>query len=195
MAYKGVQSDSEGDRSDSASSGSDSDDSDLDIDADAQVHPNRIRIWALAASPGGGSSAVLYSRYITLFPDRPQRSKVSFAWHAGEPATDDAAAAADAAAVGGAHMTAEGRTWEWMYGGGPPVPGVSQPLYMAAPTRADAGARGLLAGLVDQHGCMFCEGKLRWQTGGTYECDRGHSFGKLFFFVLFPSFLLVSSSL
>ncbi|KAL1901133.1 hypothetical protein Cpir12675_000622 [Ceratocystis pirilliformis] len=175
MAYKGALSDSENDGSASSSAGSDSDsDDDLQIDADAQVHPNRVRIWALAASPACGSSALLFSRSVTLYPDRPQRSKVAFGWL---PATD----ADEERSTPAAQLSAEGRAWEWMYGGGPPVPGVSQPLYVAAPTAADGGVRGLFASLVGQHQCVFCDGALRWQMGGYYECVKGHSFETLLF--------------
>ncbi|PHH55136.1 hypothetical protein CFIMG_000037RA [Ceratocystis fimbriata CBS 114723] len=170
MAYKGALSDSENDGSASSSAGSDTDsDDDLQIDADAQVHPNRVRIWALAASPACGSSALLFSRSVTLYPDRPQRSKVAFGWL---PATD----AGEERFTPATQLSAEGRAWEWMYGGGPPVPGVSQPLYVAAPTAADGGVRGLFANLVGQHQCVFCDGALRWQMGGYYECVKGHSF-------------------
>ncbi|KAL5621923.1 hypothetical protein BROUX41_005868 [Berkeleyomyces rouxiae] len=182
MAYKGALSDSENDGSASSSAGSDSDDSDdLDIDADAQVHPNRVRIWALAASPARGTTAVLFSRYVTMFPDRPQRSKVAFGWipmDAGHAVGDSAEDAMNASvAQPTAHQaSAESRAWEWMYGGGPPVVGVSQPLYMHAPTPSDGGIKGLFADLVGQHQCVFCDGGLRWQVGGYYECAKGHSF-------------------
>lgn len=137
------------------------------------VYPHRMRIWGLAISPGGGSTAVLATSQLTQNPERggwhSHRSRVMFGYtehgsarsrlqqqlqqqqqlqHQQRPlrqeelldpslggtgiAEDDGASSAD-------RLTTEARLWEWMYGGGPGVPGITHYAYPAAAASAGDG--------------------------------------------------------
>lgn len=43
-----------------------------------RLAPRRARLWALTRSPGGGATAVLFSKHSALMPDRVCRSRVAF---------------------------------------------------------------------------------------------------------------------
>jgi hypothetical protein len=131
--------------------------------AGPDVHPHRMRIWGLAVSPGGGSTAILATTQLTQKPERggwhSHRSRVMFGYTEGstrrlreqeqqqqqqqqaqqqqrptrpedflDPSlggtlgTEDSLRNVD-------HLTTEGRLWEWMYGGGPGVPGLTHYAY------------------------------------------------------------------
>lgn len=131
--------------------------------AGPDVHPHRMRIWGLAISPGGGSTAVLATTQLTQKPERggwhSHRSRVMFGYTergtararqqqqpqqqqqqerlvrqedlldpslGGTGGADDGEANAD-------NLTTEARLWEWMYGGGPGVPGIT---HYASPSAA-----------------------------------------------------------
>lgn len=136
---------------------SDDDDEDLDPDADfdpwanegPDVHPYNMRLWGLARSPGGGSTAVLATPLLTQRPMRgawgAHRSRVLFGWRtrvgdkaAAEPITEEENQNANSttttttttlATVSVDKLTTtEARLWEWMYGGGPGVLGLTPRL-------------------------------------------------------------------
>lgn len=123
------------------------------------VYPHRMRIWGLTISPGGGSTAVLATSQLTQNPERggwhSHRSRVMFGYTergttrarqqqlppqqqqqqrplrqedlldpslGGTGGSEDSAASAD-------NLTTEARLWEWMYGGGPGVPGITHYAY------------------------------------------------------------------
>lgn len=148
--------------------------------AGPDVHTHRMRIWGLTISPGGGSTAVLATSQLTQKPERggwhSHRSRVMFAYTeggAGRPrqnqqqpqqqkrplrpedfldpslggtlGTEDSPENVDS-------LTTEGRLWEWMYGGGPGVPGITHYAYppeaedgTISPGRAAQVARDALA--------------------------------------------------
>lgn len=158
-----------------AAPGSDDDDDDdgdshADFDPWAaegpEVLPWRVRLWGLALSPGGGSTAVLATPQLATRPERADwsthRSQVLFGYQRRRPRGRarpqqqlmDPAMAMD---VDGGHyydaggggpgveggatdveeeeeeesmlnvedLSVEARLWEWMYGGGPGVPGIT----------------------------------------------------------------------
>ncbi|SPN98414.1 uncharacterized protein DNG_01459 [Cephalotrichum gorgonifer] len=125
---------------------------------EARVAPRRVRIWAMAQSAGGGTSAVLFSKHSTLMPDRVCKSRVAFA-----PVKGGTGASAREG------LTAEGRAWEWMYGGRGEVPGFSGDVEPAL------GA--VFAGVVGKMGCVLCKGELEAE-GGEYVCTAGHYFAR-----------------
>lgn len=124
--------------------------------AGPDVHPHRMRIWGLTISPGGGSTAVLATSQLTQKPERggwhSHRSRVLFGYTergkartrqqqlpqqqqrplrqedfldpslGGTMGAEDSTANVD-------NLTTEGRLWEWMYGGGPGVPGITHYAY------------------------------------------------------------------
>lgn len=142
----------------------DDDDGDSHADFDPwagegpEVLPWRMRLWGLALSPGGGSTAVLATPQLATRPERADwsthRSQVLFGFQRRRPRRArpqqelvDPAMAMDVDGgyyYGGAggegpadfeeqedstvnveDLTVEARLWEWMYGGGPGVPGIT----------------------------------------------------------------------
>lgn len=154
------------------------------------VHPYRFRFWGFAASPGGGSSVALVTKYNTQLFSRKGFCKLLFASFPSEKrpsgVVDHRAAVKD-------HLTTEGRMWEWMYGEGLPVPGVT-----CTTTRDDAHdsamdvdepTREIFAAMRDKQKCVFCNGHLRFQEDEA-TCAKGHSLGES---SMFCSFLDISS--
>lgn len=156
-----LDSDSDSDEDDAE----EGDDAHADFDPWAEegpeVFPWRIRLWGLALSPGGGSSAVLATPQFATRPGRADwaahRSQVLFesrrrGQHARRaraqpqppPQPDPDVMNIDPQLSGGGvvvvveeeeeeytmnveALTVEARLWEWMYGGGPGVPGLTPP--------------------------------------------------------------------
>lgn len=141
--------------SDDSDGGEEEEEEEVDLDADfdpwanegPDVYPHNMRLWGIVRSPGGGSTAVLATSLLTQRPMRDawgaRRSRVLFGWRTrvGE------AAAAEVEVEAGANdseetsssstsgpiattdgLTTEGRLWEWMYGSGPGIPGLTPRL-------------------------------------------------------------------
>lgn len=104
-----------------------------------EVHPHNMRLWGLALSPGGGSTAVLATPLLTQHPMRgtwaANRSRVMFSHedvlrpreqqHDDEQQQQHQQEAAGTTVVAG--LSTEARLWEWMHGGGPGIPGLTPP--------------------------------------------------------------------
>lgn len=158
-----------------------------------RVNPTRVRIWGMAASAGGGTTAVFATLNSALKPERHtfagMRCRVMFAPSLAPP---------DAAALARKHLSTEGRVWEWMYGGGPSVPGAcnfggggssnndtsngDHTEKMPASAR-NAHVQDMLRGVATSQTCIFCQRAVRRQ-GAAARCEKGHTFGE---FTLFPS--------
>ncbi|KAI1168134.1 hypothetical protein F5B18DRAFT_266739 [Nemania serpens] len=141
------------------------------VDTEDQVHLHRVRIWGLAASPGGGTSAVFVSLHSNLELERDTfaglNCRVLFGAHA--PATTEG----HNWDVRPQSLSTEARTWEWMYGGGPPVPGFSSPA--AAPSDDRMALRDQFVTIARRQLCVFCElPLLPW--GKSSCCNNGHIF-------------------
>lgn len=116
-----------------------------------EVYPQRMLLWGLATSPGGGSTAVLASPQLTQKPERGTwnhyHSQIFFDFSnrrgkplppTGEAAEYIATGAAEYDENNGADnaantmegLSTEARLWEWLYGGGPGVPALT--YYAAA---------------------------------------------------------------
>ncbi|KAK2614073.1 hypothetical protein N8I77_000931 [Diaporthe amygdali] len=136
--------------------------------AGPDVHPHRMRIWGLAISPGGGSTAVLATSQLTQKPERggwhSHRSRVMFGYtEHGAPRRQKhqqhqqqqqqqrapqeeelldpslgGTGPAEGSAVNVDNLTTEARLWEWMYGGGSGVPGITHYSYTAEKEAAAA---------------------------------------------------------
>lgn len=139
-----------------------------------RVATRRVRIWALAQSVEGGASVALYSKHSAVMPDRIFRSRVAFA------------TARRGSSVGMAKdgLSAEGRAWEWMYGGGPEVPGFS--------TDAEPVLGGVFERVREGMGCALCKASLEL-VAGEFVCGAGHIFGK--FNSSSPVFLTLDNSI
>ncbi|KAI0105314.1 hypothetical protein GGR51DRAFT_560530 [Nemania sp. FL0031] len=147
------------------------------VDTEDQIHLHRVRIWGLTASPGGATSAVLISLHSTIELERDTfaglKCRVLFGshplrGHGYDSGNGDGGSERDA-------LSTEARAWEWMYGGGSPVPGFSEPA-AARGNRDDLAAlRDHFLTIAQRQVCVFCEMPLvPWGT--TSCCRNGHVF-------------------
>lgn len=127
--------------------------------SERRLAPRRVRLWALTQSPGGGATAVLFSKHSALMPDRVCRSRVAFG--PVKPRKGEGVARAG--------LSAEGRAWEWMYGGGGEVPGFTGDV--------EPVLGNVFEGVRRVMGCALCKGPLELQ-GGEFVCTAGHVFGE-----------------
>lgn len=160
---------------------SDSDDSsvsDGELDTEEMepplIHPYQFRIWGLALSSGGGSTAALVTRSSTRYPDRKGRSKLFFGWTRssaeGSPEQNGGSKEANS------KLTTEGRIWEWMYGSGPDITRSAANTDPSLSHRQPALSE-FFRGVKANQKCAFCGSTLR-NDGYEAKCDNGHSFGE-----------------
>lgn len=153
---------------------SDSDDSEDDpMEEDTtqlQVPEARYRIWGLAHSPGGGTTAVLVSRYSTLHPERRALCKLMFSRR-----DEERDEAADTVAPT-KQLTTEGQVWEWMYGNGPEVLGTTSTSKIS-PELHNTPLREQFKDIAEHQHCVFCDAALRLEEDEA-KCENGHMFGK-----------------
>lgn len=135
-----------------------------------KVNMTRIRTWGMTASPGGGTHAVFITLNSTIKPERHtfggMRCRVLFGKNV---------APLDERVLSMKKLSTEGRMWEWMYGGGPPVPGASD--LVSVNHSARNAAREKMKEVALSQVCVFCGDGLQSQ-GRTSRCGNGHSFGK-----------------
>lgn len=142
------------------------------VDTEDQVHLHRVRIWGLAASPGGGTSALFISLHSNLELERDTfaglNCRVLFSTH---PQT---LTEGHGPGSGLKSLSTEARAWEWMYGGGPPVPGFSSPATSLGDDHM--ALRDQFVTIARRQLCVFCElPLLPWNISS--RCDNGHIFG------------------
>ncbi|KAK2018067.1 hypothetical protein LZ32DRAFT_613972 [Colletotrichum eremochloae] len=171
---------------------SDSDDDDFDLPEDAgeQIHPHRVRMWGMAMSPAGGMSAVIVSQHSTQKQEKSVKTKVMFGWRSGTVASppppttttttgdemdvDTSGRASEAKDLGfWARQSTEAKMWDWMYGGGPAVPGTLGFGEGAGP--GDLSMRKRFEGVKQKQRCVFCQTPLQ-DEGKESVCERGHIF-------------------
>ncbi|TPX15934.1 uncharacterized protein E0L32_000268 [Thyridium curvatum] len=176
----------------------DDDDEQLDAADSPDVFINRYRLWGLVASPGGGSTAAMGTVQSALKPDRGgwyhTRSRLMFGWVDNNSNKSKSTTAAVAASWRPG-LSTEARMWEWMYGGGPEVQGVTATAGSGSPAlpqeeaevaeaaRVKAVAHAYFAGAAAAQRCQICEGggdvddapPLRAE-GAQTVCDEGHVF-------------------
>lgn len=159
-----------------------------------EVHPHRFRLHGLAASPGGGSSVVLVSAFATQQLDRggwaEPRSTLIFDSRPRPGLGNDGDGNGDDASGGGGStggalrpLTTEGRMWEWMYGGGADVPGITSGVgdghgsdgAVASKRRR---LRGLFQDAIARQRCDFCGDPMETRGMGGLQtvCRKGHFF-------------------
>ncbi|KAK8119266.1 transcription factor IIIC subunit delta N-term-domain-containing protein [Apiospora kogelbergensis] len=99
-----------------------------------KVSMTRLRTWGMTSSPGGGTHAVFVTLNSTIKPERHtfggMRCRVLFGPNIAPRDDNILAMKSD--------LSTEGRMWEWMYGGGPPVPGASDLLSVNHTARTSA---------------------------------------------------------
>ncbi|KAB5545875.1 gpi-anchor transamidase-like protein [Coniochaeta sp. 2T2.1] len=158
--------------------GEDEDEEDLDSDAVAtpEVHPTRFRLHGLAAAPGGKATAVLVSAHSTQTPDRTgwwglrsvllfgalERPKRRGRGEEQQPALDPMLA----------RLTTEGRTMNWMYGGGADVPGVTAEVAVDVRTAI----REMFKEAIASQRCDLCGAEMAVDESrqGMTVCTKGH---------------------
>lgn len=138
-----------------------------------KVHTTRVRIWGMTSSPGGGVTAVFTTLNSAIKPERHTfggiRCKVLFGQNI---------APVDEAILSTKKLSTEGRMFEWMYGGGPRVPGVGAPgATTAHNTTKERGYREMFRDVATQQLCVFCGGALK-VLDTSASCAKGHVFGK-----------------
>ncbi|GKT45780.1 uncharacterized protein ColSpa_05961 [Colletotrichum spaethianum] len=165
---------------------SDSDDDDFDLPEDAgeQIHPHRVRMWGMTMSPAGGMSAVLVSQHSTQKPEKSVKTKVMFGGRSSAvaalpPSGDEMEVDVDEIAGGEknegfwAKQSTEAKMWDWMYAGGPAVPGT---LGFGEGARArDVSLRKRFEEVKKQQRCVFCQTSLK-DEGKESVCEKGHIF-------------------
>lgn len=151
---------------------SDSEDTDDEVDDVAgsglKVHPYRYRCWGMASSPGGGSTVVLVSKHNTQYPSRKARCRVIF----GGADDDDEQGGEPRPHKPG--LTTEGKMWEWMYGHGEDVPGVT---VQNEGSNFSIPLRKFFMGVKATQTCCLCDSGLQ-DSGDESRCLNGHSFGE-----------------
>ncbi|CAJ0549093.1 Ff.00g027060.m01.CDS01 [Fusarium sp. VM40] len=153
---------------------SDSDDSEDDfMDEDTtqlQVPESRYRIWGLAHSPGGGTTAVLVSRYSTQHPERRALCKLMFSRR------DEERGAEGGTVVPSKRLTTEGQVWEWMYGNGPEVLGTTITSKIS-PELHNSPLREQFRSIAANQQCVFCDMALHLEEDEA-KCENGHLFAR-----------------
>lgn len=134
--------------------------------AKMQKHAHRFRIWGIAASPCGLSTAAVVSKHSTQFPTRQGACSVYFDRDTSTTGAPDRG------------LSTEGKMWEWMYTEGPDVPGVTTPLAVKAESSGigESALRRLFAGVLSKQLCEFCDGHLK-PVGDSIWCENGHTWG------------------
>ena len=171
---KGVQED--------ASDGDEEEEEDFDYDSaneDDQTHPlsdmekiktTKSRIMGMAVSPGGGTIAVFVTWLSTFRPERlflgGLKSQVLFGTNLSPPASTSQAYS---------RLSTEARMWEWMYGGGPPVAGVSDTSTATDGNSSRKTLREKFAKIAQDKKCVFCKSALT-TLETTSKCPKGHVF-------------------
>lgn len=176
-----------GDAESAASDDDDSDDEDFDLPEDAgeQIRPYRVRVWGLTVSPAGGVTAVLVSQHSTQQPEKSVKTRVMF----GGKVSSSGSGGGEMMDV---DVTEEGRPrpfwerqsteakmWDWMYGGGPAVPGTltTETAGAAEDADGDVSLKARLREVKEKQRCVFCQTSLK-QMGKESVCEGGHIFGK-----------------
>ncbi|KAI1876696.1 uncharacterized protein JN550_000768 [Neoarthrinium moseri] len=141
------------------------------LDGMEKVHVNRIRIWGMSSTPGGGVTAIFITVNNAIKPERHTfaglRCKVLFGRSTN---------IVDEAFLSTRKLSTEARAFEWMYGGGPRVPGVAQPNEVPAEASSKhQKLRDTLRPVAEKQVCVFCGAALT-VLGNVSKCTKGHVF-------------------
>jgi hypothetical protein len=139
------------------------------------IYPFRFRLHGLAASPGGGATAVLVSEYST-------REMVRNAFFLYQTTLHFATRPMGSLSPDDRQLTTEGKMLEWMYGGGPGLPGVTEPRATKDGEIDNLSKiRDIFSSMPGTRDCDVCEVPLVVAYAAAREgrCPRrGHIFGK-----------------
>ncbi|KAK3323752.1 gpi-anchor transamidase-like protein [Cercophora scortea] len=196
LSYE-VDSDSDDGSSDEGDSDIDSDDDEGDdeigttqIPEIPEIHPHRLRLHGLAISPAGGATAVLASAHNTQHPERggwhTVRSTIYFGHQPRRRRDEEADGSTDDDYVcphKSPPLTIEARLFDWLYGGGPNVPGVTLPASVdSKAAREKQRLAALFRPALERQTCDQCGTKMAMSKGAggaaqLSRCERGHVFG------------------
>ncbi|KAK6079690.1 hypothetical protein SCUP515_03946 [Seiridium cupressi] len=136
-----------------------------------RLHTNRVRIWGMTSSPGGGVTAVFATMYSAIKPERHTfaglRCRVFFGQNT---------APVDSTFFSTRKLSTEARAFERMYGGGPPVPGVGDSH--GTPTDVSTkrqNIRDAFRDTAEKAACVLCHAGLEVKNGVS-RCPKGHFF-------------------
>ncbi|KAK0627633.1 peptidase C13 family-domain-containing protein [Immersiella caudata] len=189
----GEDSDSEDDSASTtsdASSAYDSDSNSVVVPQGPEIHPHRFRIYGLAISPGGGTTAVLTSQHSTQHPERggwhTVKSSVFFGYKPRRRFRDPP----KPLDTHTTNLTVEARLFEYLYGGGPPVHGINAVVtadeqYLLSHQQQQERSRleELFRPALERQTCDLCGAKMKppkqaeGRRLGLSRCEKGHFFG------------------
>ena len=221
-SWSGESSDEDEDEDEAANNHSNSNASMHNADgkfSSHEIHPHRFRMHGISVSPGGGATAVLASQHSTQHPERggwhTVRSSVYFGYkprRKGQPRQSDGVPSDPDNAIDSRlleesssspttsknmiqvpALTTEAKLFEWLYGGGPEVPGVMD-RDITTTTTTSTGAvgwgrtrdfalqaekarlRALFEAARAQQMCDLCKARVVFSKGALSGCERGHYF-------------------
>ncbi|KAH6659340.1 hypothetical protein BKA67DRAFT_529497 [Truncatella angustata] len=136
-----------------------------------KIYTNRIRIWGMASSPGSGVTAVFATLYSAIKEER-----YTFAGLRNRVFFGRSLAPVDNGFYNSRKLSTEARAFEWMYGGGPPVPGVGAAHGTSTEGSSKRQAiKDAFRDLASNAACVLCGAKLHVQHGAS-KCPNGHTF-------------------
>lgn len=115
---------------------------------------------------------MLASKHDTQHPDRRGVSNVHFDWQVPADADDKPHRIRKISKI----LTTEGRVWEWMYGMGEDVPGVTPGQKISTTRLQSSPLRQLFKDMVFRLPCVFCSTQLSIKDD-VATCDNRHAFG------------------
>jgi hypothetical protein len=137
----------------------------------SMVHPTRFRIYGMAASPGRGATVILASESSTHKLERWTYSQFKTTLYVAFRPQGTIAAEPE-------QLTTEGKMFEWMYGGGPGVPGITEPKVSNEELLDGESIRQIFDAMPGIRDCDVCDVPLAVADGAREgRCPRGHVFG------------------
>lgn len=147
-------------------------DSDDPIESMEKIHTNRLRIWGMASSPGGGVTAVFATLYSTIKPERHTFAGLRCRIYFGKSLSP-----VDSTLFSTRKLSTEARAFEWMYGDAPPVPGVGNSDDESAEVNSKRQAiKDAFKPAAENAICVLCRAGLDVQNTIS-KCPNGHVFG------------------
>lgn len=142
------------------------------LDDMEKIHTNRLRIWGMTSSPGGGVTAVFVTLYSTIKPERHTFAGLRCRIYFGK-----SLAPVDSTFFSTRKLSTEARAFEWMYGDAPPVPGIgSSDDASTEITSKRQAVKDVFKPAADDAVCSLCRATLDVQNTMS-KCPTGHVFG------------------
>ncbi|KAI1382692.1 uncharacterized protein F4822DRAFT_423248 [Hypoxylon trugodes] len=143
------------------------------LDTEDQVHINRVRIWGMTASPGGGVTAAFASQYNATSYGRDTYAGVKCRVLFGKLDRGGDQSEETGFSLVMKKLSTEARMWEWMYGGGPPITGIN--TLIMEENEEQSALKDHFALVRRKQVCSFCDLPLK-PVGKSSRCSNGHLF-------------------